>query len=214
MGADQYYWFSQIVYGTSDYYVHPEKVSDEADAFWMSGMLRWMIPLDGKPSPHNIILGQWEPTEAEAEQGIVDGFGAVSALLFHEQCGMKSHPIANLRTSIYEGIIELLSGTDAVTQKAWTAKEAILGFESSNCIEMARKPFPATGDYSSFPQFAVPSVTTEDWAANEVDNVAPMKNAPTVSSTCYVVDNRSDYIVWKKDAFRDCLVDNTAFSSR
>lgn len=112
MGADQYYWFSQIVYGTSDYYVHPEKVSDEADAFWMSGMMRWMIPLDGKPSPHNIILGQWEPKDAEAEQGIEAGFGAVSNLLFYEECGIPNHPIAKLRTDIYNGVIALLSGTD------------------------------------------------------------------------------------------------------
>jgi len=200
--ADQYYWFSQIVYGDSSMYVAPEKVANEGPAFWMSGMLRWMIPLMGKPSPHNIILGQWEPTEHEAEQGIVDGFGAVSALLFGEsQCGMKTHPVANARKDIYEGIIELLEGTD--NGKEWKAKDAIFKFEKNHCEEMARKPFPATGDYSSFPQFATPAVTTDNWD----DENGQDKSKE--SKTCYVVDQRTDYIVWQKDAFRNCLLSNS-----
>lgn len=59
--------------------------------------------------------------------GIVDGFGAVSALLFHDQCGMKGHPVAKLRTDIFTGIIDLLSGT--TNGKEWKAKDTIYSFE-------------------------------------------------------------------------------------
>lgn len=58
-GADQYYWFSQIVYGDGRYMAHPEKVATEGPAWWMSGLMRWVVPLMGQPAPHNIILGQW-----------------------------------------------------------------------------------------------------------------------------------------------------------
>jgi len=84
-GPDMYYWFSQIVYGDSTITDAPSTVGTDPMAWWMSGMLTWMVPMNGKPSPHNIMLGQWEPTWAEAEYGITDGFGAVSALFYGEK---------------------------------------------------------------------------------------------------------------------------------
>lgn len=171
VGADQYYFFSKILYGDGTYFVHPEKVASEAGPFWMSGMMRWMIPLDNRPAPHNIILGQWEPTEAEAEKGLIDGFGAVSALLFGaDQCGMKGHPIATARTEIYEEIIKLLSGVDdntddpTKTGTAWEAKDTIFTFEKSSCEDSAKAAFPQDGDYAAMPMFASKSLTTDNWA--------------------------------------------------
>jgi len=124
---------------------------------------------------------------------------------------MKGHPVAKLRTDIFLGIIDLLSGTE--NNKEWKAKDTIFSFEKSSCEESARKEFPATGDYSSFPQFAIASVTTEDWN-NCTDGVCQDKNAATDSATCFVVDQRTDYIVWEKDAFRNCLLSNSDFIAR
>jgi len=105
-GPDMYYWFSQVVYGDSTITDEPSLVSTDAQTWWLSGLMRWMIPMNGKPAPHNIMLGQWEPTWSEAEYGITDGFGAVSALFYGgEQCGMTGHPTANLRTEIYDLMI-------------------------------------------------------------------------------------------------------------
>lgn len=142
--------------------------------------------------------------------------GAVSALLFGgSQCGMKGHPVAKARTDIYEYIINLLEGTDDSDDlggngKAWKAKDAIFNFEKSHCEDSARKPFPATGDYSSFPQFAKPSVTAEDWSAN----AQPNATVTFTSTTCYVVEERTEFIVWQKDAFRNCMLSNSAVTGR
>lgn len=128
-------------------------------------MMRWMIPMNNQPAPHNIMLGQWEPTYFEAEQGITDGFGAVSALLFGaSQCGMAGHPIAKARADIYLGIIDLLSQEGQLEEgeqeggKTWKASDTIFSFESSDCANMARAEFPKDGDYSSFPQFATRNI--------------------------------------------------------
>merc|ERR1712167_474364 len=205
-GADQYYWFSQIVLGDYSAFHDPKSVATDPTNFWMSGMMRWMIPMMGQPAPHNIILGQWEPSYWEADQGIVDGFGAVSALLFGaSQCGMAGHPVAKARTEIYTGIIALLEGADDKgdgTGKPWKAQDTIFSFESSDCANMARADFPTDGDYSAFPQFATNKVNMADW-----DNENSGDPVETVSSTCYVVRERTDYIVWQKNAFRQCLLD-------
>lgn len=204
MGADQYYWFSKIVYGDLSMFKDPKSVATDATAYWMSGMMRWMIPMNGQPAPHNIILGQWEPTFWEADQGIVDGFGAVSALLFGaSQCGMAGHPIAKARTDIYNGIIDLLEGADDGKGKAWKARDTIFTFESSDCANMARADFPDSGDYSSIPQFATPVVSMADWTTGG-------DPADTPSDTCFVVRERTDYIVWEKNAFRQCMLDAMA----
>lgn len=156
--------------------------------------MRWMIPLDGKPSPHNIMLGQWEPTWAEADQGITDGFGAVSALLYGEsQCGMANHPIAQLRTEIYESLIEMMQ-----------VGHTIHDWESNDCIGMDRMSFPDYGDYSNMPQFAIGQIT-----AAQDDSMAGVYAGDTMySNSCFVTTQRTQYIIWKKNAFRDCVSDN------
>lgn len=131
-GADQYYWFSQVVAGDASYFYNPELVASEPNAFWLSGMMRWMIPLDGRPSPHAIIMGQWEPTDIEAKRGIAPGNGAVSALLFGDnECGQRGLPVAVKRTEIFEGILGLLNGDDDSVAldgsgAKWEGKKTIL----------------------------------------------------------------------------------------
>lgn len=156
-----------------------------------------MVPLNNQPAPHNIILGQWEATESEAANGITDGFGAISALLFgSEQCGMASHPIAKARTDIYLAIIDFLSADNQLEEgevdggKTWKAKDTIFSFEESSCANAKRAAFPDDGDYSSFPMFATPTVSKR--AAFTADFAV----ADSTSDTCYVVNERTDYIVW------------------
>jgi len=48
------------------------------------------------------------------------------------------------------------------------------------------------------PQFATPMVMTIDWDGN-TEEYGPE------NYTCYVVDQRTEYIVWAKDAFRSCI---------
>lgn len=186
-GADKYYWFSQVVYGDSSVTDDPELLTSDPVTWWMSGLMTWMIPQDGKPAPHNIMLGQWEAGWAEADLGITDGFGAVSQLLYGgSQCGMASHPVAALRTGIYESLIEMFE-----------AERTIKDWESNDCAGAAREDFPNYGDWSYFPQFADFNLAFEDGSTE-------------VSSSCAVVPYRTPYIVWKMDAFRDCVIENFA----
>jgi len=198
-GADQYYWFSKIVYGDSTITDTPSLVNTDVQAWWLSGLMRWMIPMEGKPAPHNIILGQWEPTDDEAEYGITDGFGAVSALFYGEdQCGMAGHPIARLRTEIYEGLIADFEAKDG----SWKASDTVFDWESNDCASSARAEFPYWGDYSSFAQFATPAANIMDWDTGSAELVH--------SDTCFVVEERTEFIVWQKDAFRNCILANMA----
>lgn len=193
-GIDQYYWFSKVVYGDSTITDEPSLVNTDVQAWWLSGLMRWMIPMDGMPAAHNIILGQWEPTDAEAEYGIVDGFGAVSALLYGaDQCGMAGEPTAAARTEIYEMLMNDIEALDG----SWTAIETIYEWEANDCTGSARAAFPSWGDYAAIPQFAKNAVDTIDWDGSY--DVA-------TSETCYVVDERTEFIVWEKDAFRNCIL--------
>lgn len=215
MGADQYYWFSQIVAGDSSYFFAPDLVASDPNAFWLSGLMRWMIPLDGKPSPHAIIMGQWEPTEVEAKLGISPGMGAVSALLFGDtECGQRGLPVAKKRTEIYTSIMGLLKGSDDsdaldASGAAWEASKTILRGEASDCENVKKGPFPANGDYSDFPQFATPLIKdAEDWVKGG-DAKADLK-----SSSCFVIKERTDFIVWQKDAFQKCILSNADVIAR
>ena len=112
-GADAYYWMSKIIYGDDTLVVSPEYLSENPVDFWMSGLARWMVPMDGRPAPHNIILGQWEPTDAESELGIELGFEAISVLFFgSSQCGSTRNNKANSRTETYETLLNSFNAID------------------------------------------------------------------------------------------------------
>lgn len=144
------------------------------------------------------MLGQWEPTDAEAAYGITDGFGAVSALFYgEEQCGMAGHPKANNRKDIYEDILTELD--------AW---ETVYDWEANGCEASSRVAFPNYGDYSAIPQFATSEVTVIDWTTSTTDT-----EIAHGGMSCYVVDEMTDYIVWKKDAFRQCIFDANSYDS-
>lgn len=197
-GIDQYYWFSKIVYGDATITDAPSMVSTDVEAWWLSGLMRWMIPMNNMPAAHNIIIGQWEPTEAESDYGITDGFGAVSSLLYGaDQCGMAGHPIAAARTEIYEMLIADIEALDG----SWAAIDTVYDWESSDCAQASRAEFPSWGDYAAIPQFASPSVTSVDWDGNTFTLDA---------QTCFVVDERTEFIVWEKDAFRSCILGNVS----
>jgi len=80
----------------------------------------------------------------------------------------------------------------------WSAEETIMDWEASDCESVSRTEFPTTGDYSTIPQFATASVTTIDWDGT---------TGSEISDTCYITEQRTPYLVWMKDAFRNCVLD-------
>ena len=176
MGIEKYYWMSMVIYGDDSLLVDPTLLATDPVTFWLSGLMTWMIPMDGRPAPHNIITGQWEPIDEELEMGITDGMGAVSSLLYGgEQCGMSQHPVANTRTEIYDDLIASIEAADG----SWTAADTIYSWEESGCESVSRDDFPYTGDYSVLPQFAT-GVVNGDYAA----------------AGCWVTEEVTDYILW------------------
>jgi len=192
MGIEHYYWMSQILYGDNTLVDDPSILATDPVAFWLAGLKTWMIPQEGRPAPHNIITGQWEPTEDELDIGLSDGMGAVSALLYGaSQCGISKHPFANSRKSIYEGLIALLNADDG----SWTAADTIYSWEDNGCETVKRMAFPNDQDYAVLPQFAAISYLGDDGFTVNYAN-----------DGCYVVDHETDYIIWQKDAWKKCSV--------
>lgn len=89
----------------------------------MSGLYKWMVPAgDGRPAPHNIMTGQWEPSKEDADQGIAEGFGAVSALRYGaSQCGMAQHPQANGREEMFTTLLSTFNASD----ESWKGSDSI-----------------------------------------------------------------------------------------
>jgi len=215
-GAEQYYWMSQVLYGDDTIFADPSLLATDAETFWLSGLMRWMIPMNGLPAPHNIMLGQWEPTEAELEVGLAQGYGAVSALFYGAtECGTTQNPTANTRTAIYEDIIGSLVAYDG----SWTASETVYEWEANSCAESKRGDFPM-GDYY-FPQFIVTDIGSLDWdddytmneSVSEVDaynfnlhNCWFVDTPEIVESGVYDI-----WIMWQQDAYRNCLLSHPRF---
>jgi len=46
-----------------------------------------MTPLNGRPSPNNVITGLWEAGEEEMRDNVPEGFGAIQKLADPTSCG-------------------------------------------------------------------------------------------------------------------------------
>jgi len=100
-GAKEYFWFSKIAEGKNTSVADPDKVFADGKTFWMSGIFKWMVPFNGRPSPHSIITGQWRPTTAE-EAKIPMGYGAIMKLVAGNDCGGNSKsPNARMMMAVW-----------------------------------------------------------------------------------------------------------------
>jgi hypothetical protein len=105
--VSDYYWYGKLVAGNDDILADPSLVIDNGETFWLTGLFKWMVSLDGRPSPHSIMTGSWVPNTLELSQGLTYGFGAVIALYHGEtECSLLGNTLANARTSIYEELID------------------------------------------------------------------------------------------------------------
>lgn len=225
-GADVYYWMSQVIYGDNTIFADPARLATNPVDFWLSGLMKWMIPMNGLPAPHNIMLGQWEPSEDELAVGLTQGFGAVSALFWGAtECGTTKNPKANTRTAIYEGIMASLAAEDG----SWTAQETIYDWEANGCDGVRRGDFPL-GDYN-FPQF-ITSTVGGNWNTDTINTDNASEDGIMSSGSyggdnlnnCWFVSNPENvwaaasgsemWIMWQKDAYRNCLLAHPRFQAR
>lgn len=81
--------FSEAWFGSKDSLLsHPELLSENAVLSFASALWFWMTPQFPKPSCHDIMVGNWKPTENDLLKGRVPGFGAtVNVINGGVECG-------------------------------------------------------------------------------------------------------------------------------
>ncbi|MCG7408313.1 chitinase [Paenibacillus sp. ACRRX] len=68
---------SAIIYGSKDKLLQqPELIVNDGKLGFMTAILFWMTPQPPKPSAHDVLVGNWEPSESEISKGLTQaGFG-------------------------------------------------------------------------------------------------------------------------------------------
>lgn len=69
--------FSGIIYGTKDKLLEqPDLIVKEGRLGFMTAILFWMTPQPPKPSAHDVMVGNWTPSESDIAKGLTPaGFG-------------------------------------------------------------------------------------------------------------------------------------------
>lgn len=81
--------FSETWFGSKDTLLqHPEWLSTDPVLSFASAIWFWMTPQFPKPSCHDIMTGNWKPTDNDLQKGRVPGFGAtVNVINGGVECG-------------------------------------------------------------------------------------------------------------------------------
>lgn len=68
---------SGIIYGTKDTLLEqPELIVNDGKLGFMTAILFWMTPQPPKPSAHDVMVGNWTPSESDIAKGLTEaGFG-------------------------------------------------------------------------------------------------------------------------------------------
>jgi len=200
-GMEQYFWFNNIVEATGDNVVlkTPEKIFavDNVVYYWLSGIFRWMVPFDGKPSPHAIMTGQWKPVLA-TESKLPLGFGGVVALLTPNSCGGGANSAeGRAMRDIWKSMKTFFKLTE-VQKTGDTKKYDLSGGaeEKDDCSQAEKKAFPK-GAYGAMPIYLTPEFFNK---AGDVQGAG--------NRVCYATQAPTKWILYKKDAYRLCALAN------
>jgi basic endochitinase B len=60
---------------------NPDLVSSDAVVSFKTAIWFWMTAQSPKPSCHDVILGNWTPSSADAAAGRVPGYGAITNII-------------------------------------------------------------------------------------------------------------------------------------
>ena len=82
--------FSEAWYGNKTQLLeHPERLSTDPLLSFASAIWFWMTPQYPKPSCHDVMTGNWTPTENDSKNGRVPGFGCTLNIINGGiECGM------------------------------------------------------------------------------------------------------------------------------
>lgn len=60
---------------------NPDLVTADAATAFKTAIYFWMMPQNAKPSAHDVMAGNWQPTEADKAAGRIAGFGMTTNLI-------------------------------------------------------------------------------------------------------------------------------------
>jgi len=123
----------------------------KAYQYWLSAVFKWMVPIAGRPAPHNIMTGLWEPSPAEAAAGVPEGFGAVTKLLAPAACGKGA---SGQEAQIWRDSWTAMATTFSLSSVTVGAKKEVAtsGGDKADCKGANQEQFPA-GLWASVPAY-------------------------------------------------------------
>jgi len=88
----------------------PEQLTTDGELSFMSALWYYMYPQYPKPSMHDVMLGFFEPSQADIDANICTGcFGTTTNLINAQECGQQSMD-ASLRADYFEDFCDELGG--------------------------------------------------------------------------------------------------------
>jgi hypothetical protein len=106
-GAFPIYW--NYNYGptgialNADLLHHPEILTNNATLAFQAAVWYWMTPALTRPSPHQIMIGEWQPTKSDTMAHRLPGFGmTINVMAGDEECGHGEDPRMGDRIGTYQ----------------------------------------------------------------------------------------------------------------
>ncbi|BBN16224.1 basic endochitinase B [Marchantia polymorpha subsp. ruderalis] len=91
----------------------PDMISSNSTLAFASAMWYWMTPQKPNPSPHSVMVGEWEPTDDDKLGYILPGFGATTNILNGQiECGHGEDWRGQERISFYQTFAAYLGVED------------------------------------------------------------------------------------------------------
>lgn len=88
---------------------NPDAVATNPVISFKTALWFWMTPQSPKPSCHNVVTGQWQPSAADTAAGRVPGYGVITNIINGgKECGNGSNPKVEDRIGFYKRYCDLL----------------------------------------------------------------------------------------------------------
>ena len=90
----------------------PELVATDSELALQTALWFWMTTQAPKPSAHDVMVGAWTPTPADAALGRVPGYGMVTNIINGGlECGMPTTPAVEDRVGFFQRYVDVLGAT-------------------------------------------------------------------------------------------------------
>ncbi|GMJ12668.1 PATHOGENESIS-RELATED 3, basic chitinase [Hibiscus trionum] len=114
--------FGETIGRKKDLLQNPDLLIKNVTMAFEAAIWFWMTPQPPKPSPHDVIIGNWHGDN----EGRLPGYGVISNIIDHEQCGIGADTNVQDRILYYQRYCDMLGvgygeNTDCYSQKPYPA---------------------------------------------------------------------------------------------